>query len=106
MEAAADKSLAWMPRCVSRAIITGINSNNFMRDISSLVPTKQTERESNHKMAKETSQFTQFAQSQARYILKLLDSSKQGMNNLISCQEDEIVLHMTNVTMEDFGKED
>ena len=77
MKATADKSLAWMPRCVSRAIIIGINSNNFMRDVSSLVPTKQTELESSYKMMKETSQFTHFANSQARYILRRLDSLKQ-----------------------------
>ena len=66
-----------MSRCVSKAINTGINSNNFMRDVSSVFLTKQTELESSFKMMKKTSQFTQFANSQARHIFELLDSSKQ-----------------------------
>ena len=33
-----DESLRWMSRCVSRAIIIGIHSIDFMRDFSSLVP--------------------------------------------------------------------
>ena len=100
VKASSDESLGWMSRCVSRAIINGINSNNFMSDVSSLVPTKQIGLESSHKMTKETSQFTHFANSQATYVLELLDSSKQERNNLMSCQRDETILHMTDVTME------
>ena len=76
-------SSGWMSRCVSRGIITGINSNNFMRDVSSLVPTKQTALESSSKMMKKTSQITQFANSQTRYIFELLNSPKQEMNKLM-----------------------
>ena len=38
-----DESLRWMSRCVSRAIITGIHSIDFMNDFSSLVPITDTE---------------------------------------------------------------
>ena len=99
MNASSDDSLEWMSRCVSRALITRINSNNFMRDVSLLVPTKHTELESSFKMTKDTYQFTHFANSQAIYILDLLDSSKQKWFKLKTFQRDEIKLHMTNVTM-------
>ena len=99
MAASSDDSLGWMSRCVSKAINTGINSNNFMRDVSSLVSIKQTELESSYKMTKETSQFTQFANLLSSYILELLNSSEQE-KNLIGSQADEILLHMTNVSME------
>ena len=95
-----NESFGWMSRCVSRAIITGIHSIYSMRDVSSLVPTKQTQLEileSDHKMRKQTLQFRQYANSQARYILDLLDSRTREMNNLVSSQEDEILLHTTNV---------
>ena len=98
MKATGDESLGWMQKCVSSAIITGVNSIDFIRNVSSLVSTKQTELESSYKMIKETSQFTQFANSQATYILEFLDSLKQ-VNKLMSCQLDEILLDMTNVTM-------
>ena len=92
--------LGWMSRCFSKAIITGINSIDFIRDLSSLVPIKQTDRQSSCKMTKETSWFAQFANSQATYISELLDSSKQKMNRLVSFQEDDILLHMTNVAVD------
>ena len=92
--------LRWMSRCVSRAINTGINSNNLIRDVFSLFPITQTDLESSFKMTTEASQLKQFSNSQATYILELLDSSKQEMNNLISSQEDEILFNMTNVAME------
>ena len=92
-----------MTRCVSRAIFTGIYSFDFIRDIGLSVALKQTELESSNKMTKETAQFTQFANSRARYIFKLLDSQKREMTNL-SCQEDEILLHKTNVDMDVFEK--
>ena len=38
-----DGSSGWMARCVSRVIITGIYSIDFIRDVSSLVQIKQTE---------------------------------------------------------------
>ena len=97
MEATRDESLGWMSRCVSRAIMTGFNSIDFMNDVSSLVPIKQAGLDSSYKMTKETSQFTQFANSEARHILDLLNSWKQDMSNLVSFQEDEILLQMTNV---------
>ena len=99
MKATGDESLGWMSRCVSKAIIIGINSVNFIRDVSSLVPIEQNKLESSCKMTRETSQFTHFSNLQARYILELLDSLKQRMNELVSWQDDEI-LHMTNVTMD------
>ena len=92
--------LGWMSRCVSKAIITGINSVDFIRDVSSFVPIKQTDWKSSYKMTKETSRFTQFANSRATYILELLDSSKQKMNKLVSFQGDDILLHMTNVAVD------
>ena len=100
MEAIGEESLEWMSRCVSKAIITGINSNDYIRDVSSLVPIKQTELKYRSKMTKEASQFRQhlLANWQAKYISELL--TKQEMNKLISCQEDEILLHLTNVTMD------
>ena len=101
MEAIGDESLMWMSRCVSKAIITEINSINFIRDFSWLVHIKETELESSYKMTKETSQFKQFANLQARHICKLIDPWKEEMKNLISCQVDEILMHMTNVTMSD-----
>ena len=95
-----DESFGWMSRCVSKAIIAGINSNDFIQDVSShLVPIKRTDLESSNKTTKETSQFTQLANSQELYVLKLLNSLKPKMNKLVSCQVDEILLHMTNVTM-------
>ena len=97
MEATGDESLEWMSRCVSRAIITGINSVDFIRDVSSLVLIEHNERKSNYKI--ETPQFTQFENSQAEYISEMLYSTNQVMNKIVSCQEDEICMHMTNVAM-------
>ena len=97
METIRDESIGWMSRCVSRAIVTGINSIDFMRDLSSLVLIQQTELESGYKMTKETSQFRQFANSQAKQILKWIDFLKQKINKLF--RGDEILLHVTNVTM-------
>ena len=98
--ATSDESFGWMSRCVSKAINTGINLNDFIQDVSShLVPIKRTDLESSNKTTKETSQFTQLANSQELYVLKLLNSLKPKMNKLVSCQVDEILLHMTNVTM-------
>ena len=100
MVATSDESSKWMSRCASRAIITGINSIDFIRDVSShLVPIKRTDLESSYKMTKETSQFAQLANSQALCTFKLLNSLKPKINKLVSCQVDQILLHMTNVTM-------
>ena len=93
MKLTGDESLGWMSRCVARAIITGIHSINFIRDVSSLVTIKQTELESSYKLTKETSQFAQFANSQASYISVLLDSPKhEKWTNLMSFQEDKLII--------------
>ena len=98
--ATCDESFGWMSQCASRAIITGIKSIEFMRHVSSkLVPIKSTELGSSYKMTKETSQFTKLTNSQVQNVLKLLNSLKPKINKLVSCQVDEILLHMTNVTM-------
>ena len=99
MQSTSDESLGWMSRCVSRKIMTGIHSIDFIRDVSWLVPIEQTEVNSSYKMARETSQFTQYANSQARYISELIDSLKHEISKCLSCQEDEIVSHVINVTM-------
>ena len=97
MVATSDESLGWMARCASKSIITKINSIDFIRDVSSMVPIKQTDLKSSYEMTKETLQFTQFANSQALHVFELLNSLKPEMNKLVSCQMDEILSHMTNV---------
>ena len=93
------EALKWMSRCVSRAILTAIHSIHYIRDVSSLVPIKQTELESSSKMTAGTSQFNQFAISQARPILKLLESAKQEMSDVVRTQLDELILCMTDIAM-------
>ena len=100
MVATSDESLEWMSRCASKSIITRINSIDSIRDVSShLVPIKQTDLESSYKMTKEISQFTQMANSQALYVLRLLNLLKPKINKYVCCHVGEILLHMTNVTM-------
>ena len=95
-----DESLGWMSRCASNVVFTGIKSIDVIRDVSShLVPIKRTDLESSYEMTKETSQFTQFANSQALHVFELLNSLEPKINKLVSCQLDEILLLMTNVTM-------
>ena len=95
-----DESFEWMSRCASRAIITWIHSIDFIRDVSFLVPIKQNELESIHKMTKETSQFTQLAISRRRNISDMLDFLKQKMKKLVSLQDYEISVSTTGVAMD------
>ena len=94
-----DESSGWMSRCVSRAITIGINSIEIIRDVSSLNPIKQTELESRYKMANDTSQFEQFANSEAESIIKLFESMTQEMKNLVSSPDEEICIRTTEIVM-------
>ena len=99
MVATSDESLRWMSRCASKSIITSINSINFIRDVSSMVPIKQTKLKSRYKMTIKKSQSTQLADSQALYVFKLLNSLKPKINKSMNDQVEEILLHTANVTM-------
>ena len=77
-------------RCVSKAVTTGINSIEIIRDVSLLLPIKQTKLESRYKMANDTSQFKQFANSKAKSIVKLFESMTQEIKNLVSSPDEEI----------------
>ena len=99
MRAISGESLQWMSQCISRAINTGISLIDFICEVSFSVPIKPNEQDSSYQVSKETSQFKQFANSQARYILELLKTTKQEKNSLVSFQGDEILLHITNVAM-------
>ena len=80
IEAISDDSLTWMLTCVSKVIMTGIHSIDFTRDVSSLVSIKRTKQESNSEMAAGTSQFQQFANAQATFVLKLFVPKVKKMN--------------------------
>ena len=84
-----DESLGWMSRCASRAIITAINSIDDIRDISLLIPSKQTKLETSY------SQFTQFARLQAASVLKWLEPKAHEINNLKISQREGILLQLT-----------
>ena len=94
-----DSSLAWIPRCVSKVIQLGVRNMFFICNYSSLVPIKKTELESCSEMTPETSQFSQFARSQAASVLNWLAPATQQVNNLGSSQEDGIIMHVTDVAM-------
>ena len=96
-----DGSTGWMARCVSRVIITGIHSIDFIRDVSSLVQIKQTELKSR---ITKTSQFTDFASSQAKYVLECLAPTMLELQKLLSSEKDEFLLSTTNVVMNILGK--
>ena len=104
IEAIMDVSLTWMSRGVSNVIMTGIHSIDFIRDVSSLIPIKQTEQESSSGTTTGTSQFEQFASKQAMSVFELLAPTIQKMKNWISSHKDDRLVHMTNIAMEVLGE--
>ena len=67
-----DDSFGWISQCANEAIVVGILSRNFIRDVSSLLLINQNESKSSFKMTAEKTQFEQFANPQARSISLLL----------------------------------
>ena len=105
IEAVMDVSLACMSRGVSKVIMTGIHSIDFIRDVSSLFPMKQTEQESGSETTTGTSQFEQFTSKQASLVFELLAPTIQRMKNWISSRKDDRLVYMTNVAMGVLGKQ-
>ena len=91
-----DESFEWVSRCVSRAILIGIELHHFIRDISSLVPI-ETELESNRKLDAGTSQYRESARSQAISVWMLIGSNIQEMKQLQRFQEDELSVICTDI---------
>ena len=91
-----NESLRWMSRCVSRATMTGMHSLDFIPDAPLLDRIKHTESESSDEMTTETSQF---ANSRAKSVFELLESTKQEMHKWLDLQTHEESLHITNVVM-------
>ena len=87
-----DDSLTWILTCVLGAIMTGIQSIDFVRDVSSLDRIKQTEQESSSEMAAGSSEYEQFASSRATSISTLLTSAMQKMNKSEDVRISDITL--------------
>ena len=97
-----DHSLRCISQCATDVIVNVILSLNFIRDVSSLFLIKQNE--SSFEICAETSQFKQFASSQARSVLA---SAMQEMNN--SLKDNRIISKIfstTGVAIGHFGKKD
>ena len=93
-----DGSLSRMSRCVSRAIITGIHSIDFVRDVSSLVQIKHTERKSSFRMTN-TFQFTDFSNSQAKHVLECFTPTMLTFTKLLNSEKVDYSISTTNVVM-------
>ena len=92
-------SLTWMLTCVSKAIITGIHSIDSVRDVSSLVPIEPSEPDLISKLTAGTSQFEQYANSQAAFALKLIASKMREMSISLSSREDVRFKYVIKVAM-------
>ena len=86
--------LKWMLTCFSKVIMTGIHSFTIIRDVSSLFLIKEIEQDPSSEMTTGTSQFEQFANSQATSLLNLF---RQKINISLSSREDARLSHITKV---------